>query len=771
MARHRIGLMIGTMNTDYPRAIRLGVENTLEAADAVLVNIADLIPYHTHAKTAMYLRVAFELVSRLNLDVTIVPLGTINGYLEGNEDLAREMLSSVDPSRLLVIERDLPGMRCLTKDGRPGMHAVMRHLIEDRHFTRIAFVSGPPTSVGAREREGVYFEEMAAHGLPVEDGMFVRGKFSGECPEVFESILERHPDVEAICCATDLLAFTAYRVLRQHGIAVGTDVAVTGFDDHPSASHIDPPLTTVHMTGYDFGCMAAREALRMCQGLPQEEFVLSSSLAVRASCGEDRTATVERALELVRRDPFPVREVAELVCDASLDMVTSSTRAAYRAIVEDVIEHVLGNYRRHLANPSSEDQLFSANDFSRLRPAELSRSISLEGLHATAVSILEATMRLGSEEHAKWLMGQVSELNNHIVRTQSSLLEQSAIERDRREWRTFLVAEDALVSHSNPRVAYELILRNFANLGIAQVDLFMLSEPIPVTGQTRLSLSDDLLFIGSLKGRIACVEDEPPTVGLHTLLDTVIGHYGRAKVISIGAVMAANELMGVVVLDTGTLDDNGVLMAMLNMGLAAKNLQLLSIEREMNEILSQSNVRLMRQSRYDEMTGMLNRRGLNDEMARVLKGCDSGYVCFLYLDLDGLKYINDNLGHDVGDEAIKAAADVLRSALPDSALKGRMGGDEFVVFATVEGGDEARGLTEAIQERTRQINAGGTLPFTLSISCGMDLVPITADIADKLNDSMMRADMRMYAMKERHHGSRRFAESRRDAQGGDGGQG
>ena len=756
MNRYRIGLMLGTKSTDYPMAIRMGVQNTLEGENAILINIADLIPYHTHARTAQYLSVAFELVGRLDLDAVIVPLGTVSGYLEGDEELAHKMLRVIDPSKVVLIERHVDGIRSITKDGRPGMHECMRHLISDCGFRRIAFVSGPETSVGAREREGVYFKEMHDAGLPVEEGMFVRGKFSGECPEVIESILDAHPDIEALCCATDLIAFTAYRVLRARGIAVGDEVAVTGFDDHPSAAHIDPPLSTVHITGYDYGCMAAREALRLCAGKPQEEFVLTSAFVSRSSCGEDQTDKIQYYRALLSERPFPLDKVSSIVADSALNMAPLAVQGAFHRKTHEFCDSVRQAYLSHLAHPNTEDVLFTSHDLARLLPADHLEYLSLEGFHAICVMLLGTLASMADKETSKWLISQISNLHLHIARVQSQSLESTALARDLREWLTFRVAEDSLFENSDPQYAHQLILHELSGLGVRHADLFMLPEPIPVTGTGPLALSDTLYPIGSLMGGMACIGHEGEIVSLPNLLAPIVSRYGNARFCTVGGVMAGSELMGVVVMEPGTLDDNGQLMAMLNIGLAIKQLQMLSIEREMNEILSKNNLALKRESHFDEMTGLLNRRGLNDGISHQMTDNDGSLCALIYIDLDGLKYINDRLGHDMGDAAIKCAAEVLRTSLPDKALIGRMGGDEFVIFSLVEDAQEAESLTKAIEEGATERNATGNLPFILSISCGMELAQVHANDREGLEQAMMRADERMYTMKASHHRSRRF---------------
>ena len=268
---YRIGILGVHADIDYPRSLFRGVRDAVLAEGHTLVAVDDLIPYHTLINGSAYLTVSTTIASRLDLDVVIFPVGCFVANLQGDAEKALDLLQIMDPARTLLVERDIEGFRSVIKDGVPGMVDCMRHLIEDCGFQRIAFVSGPEGSRGAREREGVYFAEMEAHGLEVAPSLFARGDFGGDCADVIERILDDNPDLECICCSCDLIAYTAYQVCQRRKLVVGRDVAITGFDDHPRSAHMDPPLSTVHLTAYDFGQVAGREALRMCAGLPQED--------------------------------------------------------------------------------------------------------------------------------------------------------------------------------------------------------------------------------------------------------------------------------------------------------------------------------------------------------------------------------------------------------------------------------------------------------------------------------------------------------------------
>ena len=137
MKQYRIGLMVGNKTIDYPHSVRMGVQNTLEDAHHLLVPIADLVPYHTRFNAEAYFRVAFEIASRLELDALIVPAGVITGYLSGNDEMMRHFLSTMAPSKTLVLERDIPGHRCITKDNAPGMHECMKRAMRNYFCSRI----------------------------------------------------------------------------------------------------------------------------------------------------------------------------------------------------------------------------------------------------------------------------------------------------------------------------------------------------------------------------------------------------------------------------------------------------------------------------------------------------------------------------------------------------------------------------------------------------------------------------------------------------------
>jgi diguanylate cyclase len=149
----------------------------------------------------------------------------------------------------------------------------------------------------------------------------------------------------------------------------------------------------------------------------------------------------------------------------------------------------------------------------------------------------------------------------------------------------------------------------------------------------------------------------------------------------------------------------------------------------------------------DALTGLPNRRGMQLELTSALARATPQHMLAVYLlDLDGFKAVNDRLGHDAGDELLKAVAERLRAPLRRWDVVARLGGDEFVVMATgLIGDDEARRLGDKLLDAF-------AAPFTLrgqlckvGLTIGYALAPLDGADAASL---LARADAAMYAGKQ-----------------------
>ena len=123
----------------------------------------------------------------------------------------------------------------------------------------------------------------------------------------------------------------------------------------------------------------------------------------------------------------------------------------------------------------------------------------------------------------------------------------------------------------------------------------------------------------------------------------------------------------------------------------------------------------------DTFSGIYNRNGFvqaSEELST--EDCVEKHrdIMLMFIDLDGLKVINDTYGHSTGDKAICSIADVLVDSCQDGEIFCRFGGDEFIVFGADYSDEKARQLTDRIQENIAKINNNGLNSFTLSASTG-----------------------------------------------------
>ncbi|HWR57459.1 MAG TPA: GGDEF domain-containing protein [Thermodesulfovibrionales bacterium] len=157
--------------------------------------------------------------------------------------------------------------------------------------------------------------------------------------------------------------------------------------------------------------------------------------------------------------------------------------------------------------------------------------------------------------------------------------------------------------------------------------------------------------------------------------------------------------------------------------------------------------RLQTLSFTDELTGLYNRRGffnLVEQQLKLSKRMKKG-IFMLYADLDGLKEINDTLGHSEGDVALVAAARILRNTYRESDIVARIGGDEFVVIPVGTTGDDVEKITRRLQDTLSLHNKKHIRKFKLSLSTGVAYYDPASPCS--VDDLLVQGDRSMYLQK------------------------
>ena len=198
----------------------------------------------------------------------------------------------------------------------------------------------------------------------------------------------------------------------------------------------------------------------------------------------------------------------------------------------------------------------------------------------------------------------------------------------------------------------------------------------------------------------------------------------------------------------------------INAALADKKLQ--SKEQDLRNAnallnqLDQAQMSLQQAAHYDALTNLVNRRGFDQLFPEKLleRQTNNGMLAVMFLDIDHFKRINDSLGHDAGDELLKAIANLLRNATRGKDdVVARFGGDEFCLLLSLRSRDEAQMMAQRIMTalKTPIELAGRRMVMTTSI--GISLFPDDGTSTEAL---LKNADLALYQSKGRGRNSAHF---------------
>lgn len=436
----------------------------------------------------------------------------------------------------------------------------------------------------------------------------------------------------------------------------------------------------------------------------------------------------------------------------------------------------LASYEEALAALPGE--LSHLRELARNSAGQRGRVRALEAATAAKVAFANETMsikRAGGDAAARVRSGQGRLLMDEIRELAAEMRQVEKKLLARRTVRAAGAQRDTIFM-SLLAVAMTLVLVLFS-LTVAHRDLRelqVLSEDLAVAEKMFRELAEnasELVLLMDIEGRVTYVSPscerllgfEPAE--LQALEPASLVEAGELESVLawIGGMLASGEHVGSMTLryrtKKGELRWFDVSATILRDGPESTPSILLSArdihERRLaQEALEQKKGELEVLSATDGLTGLLNRRGFMERALKALEGSrlEDRSLAVVFVDLDGLKPINDELGHEAGDRAISEAAQVLREVCRGGDLVARLGGDEFAVLAHDLAPAGFGFFKNRVEGALRSLNAESDRPFELGFSLGAAFWQPTSD--ESLDALLKRADEVMYSEKRRRKAER-----------------
>ncbi len=184
----------------------------------------------------------FDLLDFGHTDVVIVMDEKIKSHTVTNHLIAESKRHGIP---LVLIDGSHEGCSEVRYDYARGFELIVRHVLDVHHAKKLHFMGGMPGNPFSDEREKVFRDILAEHGIPVTEEMISYGYFWAKPAKAIAEGMLTHGEVpEAVICANDIMAMNVCDVFQAHGLRVPQDVIVTGFDGIDEIYFSRPTITS-----------------------------------------------------------------------------------------------------------------------------------------------------------------------------------------------------------------------------------------------------------------------------------------------------------------------------------------------------------------------------------------------------------------------------------------------------------------------------------------------------------------------------------------------
>jgi diguanylate cyclase (GGDEF)-like protein len=681
--------------------------------DAVFFGMGYFNPKYAENKAK---EIFFEMISKDEFDgIIIISTSLLNS---GGGSILKSHLEKLSTIPMVSIGPSICGEDSFCLDNATGMRSIMQHLLNYHGYKKFAYVSGPISNNEAKSRLDTYREELAKADIPVNEKHEYMGHFitpSGEqALDYFLDEIKYKPEV--IVCANDLMALGIWNNMKRRGLSIPYDIALTGYDDSRLHNLLQNQFTTVRQSFDDLGYAAAKRLHENIQGIKGQTIKpFSAEIRIKSSCGcvdyyqrfeKQKTDDQENNISKV---VYPKLETT--LNNLETDILKAADNYEVFKIWADYIHEVLSkNYpvnrlEEKIIDLISDDK--TASD--KLHPV-------LPALHS---------LLLEESEQQVFASLQLQTMYQDYVRMALDHL-QNEILQD--------------LDLKNHEQSFTRLMKDAGSSSFHVISFLNSSSPLD---------SAQLIFSSNNDGSSWNPGNKswfPP----------------RGKSYVVNLIGLDEERSGYFIIESGLIHPKVYDTLRVRLSSTVKDMMIMRSIKELNtNLLSEIQAReeteqqlkealslVEKISIMDELTQLYNRRGFFEAAQKHIKFLKRHNVGFflLYIDLDGLKKINDVYGHQDGDLAIKETAEILRGALRETDIIARLGGDEFTAVISKVEPPNYECIFNRIEQKRIEKNKELNKPWQIEMSIGN--IYVSAEDEQDLTELMNKADTMLY--KEKH---------------------
>ncbi len=222
-----------------------------------------------------------SLVAPAGFDYVVISIGAIGYACDLNKK--KEILQMFGDTPVLCICDEIPGYEFVRYENSTGIHGAIDYLVK-KGRKHICMMVGDSDNVDCQERYKAYRDALEKNQMPYEPCYARRCELAGRDDGQIDALLDENPQVDAIICATDMIAAAVCKRIKERNMRVGEDVAVVGFDDLPFAAQSNPPLASIRADAKQLGYRSVQRAVDILKGCDDGKRFLQSSFVERESC-------------------------------------------------------------------------------------------------------------------------------------------------------------------------------------------------------------------------------------------------------------------------------------------------------------------------------------------------------------------------------------------------------------------------------------------------------------------------------------------------------